>query len=662
MVRQKSDTERPPADEQSERSRRRRFRWIRWVALGCALALLVVIALEAFALIGARSGLTRGRNALQTARREALAGDLDKARSSLDEASAAFGNAVDGLHGPVGTAARLVPWAGNSADAAAAMADAGRSLSAAGLTLVGALNTMPDGVGALAPTAGAIPLARYAALADAVGTAGDQAASAAATLAEAPDSFMPSLIAHARWDAEAQSDRLATDLNGLASLLKGAPAFGGAEGPQRYLVLAQNPAELRGTGGIWGAYAIMTLDHGRATVSAARPSGTLRRFPAGRVQDPSADYARNYDQYGGAGSWQNMNATPDMPAAARAALANYALGEGTRLDGVFAVDPFALQSFLQVTGPIRAPGAGTITADNVVDVTTNRAYTAFPGANQRKDVLGQTAATVFARFLAMNEQGIERLRAISSAVAGGHLRIYSTNPAIEGGLDTLGMDGALTQPAGDIMGVTVNNGSASKVDYYATRTVDYDVQLGGTSEAINKATVAIKNDAPTSGEPRYVLGPTLPDAKAGDEIPITSVWCHAPCALASASRDGKPIGVAMGSENGVYWLQDSGTIPAGSTGSLSVVWRSSGVWDGNSSGGSYELTLLGQPTVRPTDVSVTIHAPSGTHIVWTSTPMAVDGGTATWQGSPSSTTELEVRFQAPLPLRLVRDLLRLGPG
>jgi hypothetical protein len=93
-----------------------------------------------------------------------------------------------------------------------------------------------------------------------------------------------------------------------------------------------------------------------------------------------------------------------------------------------------------------------------------------------------------------------------------------------------------------------------------------------------------------------------------------------------------------------------------------VAWRSSGVWDGNSSGGSYELTLLGQSTIRPTQVSVTIHAPSGTRIVWTSTPMSVDGGTATWRGSPSSTMTLGVRFQARLPLRLVRDVWRLGPG
>ena len=74
-----------------------------------------------------------------------------------------------------------------------------------------------------------------------------------------------------------------------------------------------------------------------------------------------------------------MNMTPDILRRQRSPLANYALGEGEHLDGVFVVDPFALQALLEVTGPIRVPGAGLITADNVVDVTTNRVYTDAPG-------------------------------------------------------------------------------------------------------------------------------------------------------------------------------------------------------------------------------------------------------------------------------------------
>jgi uncharacterized protein DUF4012 len=358
-----------------------------------------------------------------------------------------------------------------------------------------------------------------------------------------------------------------------------------------------------------------------------------------------------------------MNATPDFPAAAKAALANYALGEHARLDGVWAVDPFALRSFLAVTGPVTVPGAGNISERNVVAFTTNRAYSAFVGPAQRKEVLGAVAADVFARFLGMDQRALARLRALGTSVAGGHLRIYTQDPDVQGGLSTLGVDGALSVPAGDVAGVTVNNGSGSKVDYYARRGVTYDVQLGGDAESITTATVTIDNGAPTGGQPRYVLGPYIEGAKPGDQTPFTTVWCHAPCDLRQASRDGVSVELEAGSENGVHWLRDYRTIPAGRRGTLSLTWHAAGVWSGNSSAGTYQLTLLGQTTVQPTRTQVVIHAPDGQDVVWTSEPMQVDGGTATWQAMPSATTTLQVKFRAPLPMRLLRDATRpLGGG
>lgn len=130
--------------------------------------------------------------------------------------------------------------------------------------------------------------------------------------------------------------------------------------------------------------------------------------------------------------------------------------------------------------------------------------------------------------------------------------------------------------------------------------------------------------------------------------------------MRAADRDqGRRRRVAVsGIQNGIPWLADYRTIPAGTDGVLSLTWRATDVWQGNSSGGRYDLTFFGQSTVRPTDLRVTIHAPAGTNIVWTSEAMAVDGGTATWEGDPTSRTMLSVRFRAPMPLRYLRDVTR----
>jgi hypothetical protein len=652
----------PAQEEPVELTPRARRHRGRRILLGSLAALVVVLLVEAWFLLTVGADLRTGRDELAAAKRHAIAGDLVAARTDLGDATAAFDGAADRADSVLGRVARAIPWAGNGARAAMAMADAGGSLARAGTELVDALG--PGGVASLAPADGRLPLERYTAIADAVRRAGATATDAATALDAAPDSLMPSSLASARWDAASQAMRFATDLRGLGLLLDNARDLGGDGDPSRYLVVAQNPAELRGTGGIWGAYAIVTIDDGRVRVSSASPTQTLRDFPAGRVESPNADYERIYEDFGGAGSWQNMNATPDFPAAAQAALANYALGEHERLDGVWAVDPFALQAFLHVTGPTSVPGAGRISEGNVVAFTTNRAYSAFPGAAQRKEVLGAVAADVFVRFLSMDEHAVARLRALSSVIADGHLRIYSADAGLQEALETLGVSGSLAPTTGDLTGVTVNNGSGSKVDYYANRSVRYDVQLGGTGQAISTLTVSIENDAPTTGQPRYVLGPYIDGAAPGDVVALSTVWCHEPCDLVTAERDGTPIELAWGSERGVPWLRDDATIPAGDTGTLTLAWRADGVWSGNSSGGSYDLTFLGQTTVRPTAVEITIHAPAGQRIVWTSEPMDVHGDTATWTGTPSAHVALSVRFRAPLPVRIWRDVTRpvLGLG
>jgi hypothetical protein len=70
-------------------------------------------------------------------------------------------------------------------------------------------------------------------------------------------------------------------------------------------------------------------------------------------------------------------------------------------------------------------------------------------------------------------------------------------------------------------------------------------------------------------------------------------------------------------------------------------------WEGDAVAGSYRLKLQGQPTLA-TAATVTIVAPPGTSIVWTSVPMQVRGNTAVWHGELGGSREFEVRFQKGL--------------
>jgi hypothetical protein len=469
-------------------------------------------------------------------------------------------------------------------------------------------------------------------------------------------------VSDARLEAKDQVERTAEGLSALRLLLQGLPGFAGADGERRYFFVAESPAEQRGTGGIWGAYSIVTVDDGDFHFSAFNPIQQLPDLDPNLLPPPNPDYRANYDQFGGAGFWRNMNMTPDFPSAARAVLNAYEEHTGERLDGVMSADPFALQGLLEVTGPQHVPGLKrSIDAASVVAFTTNEAYIRYNGDSElRKAILGNVAKGVFEQFLNMDDHDTGRLRAVARSVASGHLKVYTdTDETLEEGLALANADGALWAPEGDdVSAVIVNSGSGSKVDFYASRHIGYDVQLANDGQAIATTDVGIRNDAPTSGVPDYVIDPIPEFADKGDNVSLVRVLCPAECDLLTAERNGLARGLAQGSELGITWYQDFFTIPAGSTGSLRLQTKLDDVWQGNSSAGTYRLTFLNQTTVKPTTASITIHAPEGQEIVWTSEDMDVRGDTASWEGTPGPRTEFQVRFAAPLPVRWWRDLTR----
>jgi hypothetical protein len=649
--------EAPPPDTQPPRQRR----VLRWILLGVAGLLALGVVLVTTTLLRMKGDLDEGRSLLLEARRDLVEGRLDEAAASAGRAEVRFERAAAVAGGPLGTLGALTPLYGGNVDAAEGIAIAGSHLAGAASDLAGSIASSPGGWDDLAPSAGRLPLERYETLAGAAAVALEEARAAQAALVDTPASFLLPQVRDARWEAQHETAALTRSLEGAVGLLEGFPTFAGADGPRRYLVVAQNPAELRGTGGIWGAYAILTLDDGRPTLSSTAPTRDLADVGLDEIEGISDDYRRNYDTFGGAASWQNMNMTPDFPSAARAALANYAAGQDTELDGVLAADPYALAAMLRVTGPVPVPGTDVrVGADDVAPFTMNEAYALFPRQVDRKSILGAVAGDVISRFLALDGKGLPRLRALADAVAGGHLFLYSTDPRFQSGLTLTGAGGAFVEDAaaapGDVAGVTVNNGSANKVDFYGTTRVTYRVELAPEGAATSELEVTLRNEAPTEGPPRYVLGPFVEELGPGDARPLVSGWCHEGCLLLDAERDGEPAGVNGGTEGGMGWFRDQRPLAAGATGTNRFQTQTQRVWQGDTSSGVYRLLYLTQPTANPTTVRIEVVVPPGTSVVWSNEPMETSGNVAVWTGEPTRRLELEVRFQAPTLTRWWRNL------
>ena len=660
--------------ELSDAGPSRRWRTPRTLLTG-GLVLGAVAGLLALALWltvrGVQEDLSRGRLAMERGRDQLMAGDATAASESFREGRQSFARAEDRGNGLVLGAVRWLPVVGRTGDAVWAVSGAAVTAADAATVLADAVVEI-GGTAGLAPAGGRIPVDRFETLAHAAREADQLMTRAVSDLERAPTSLLLGPVGPARREAATELDELKATVHTAALVLRGLPAFLGAEEPQRYFFGAQNPAELRGTGGLIGAYSILEIDDGLFRFSPFVPIHDLAQPSLAAVPPPNEDFAANYDQFRRGGRfWTSINVMPDLPSVARAILSSYRASTGEELDGVILADPFAEAALLEVTGPVRLPGYDVeLNAENVVDFTTNEAYSLFTDSVRRKRVLGDVASTAFERFLDQPSTGPEALRALIGTATDRHILVFSENPSMELGLRGTPLGGALL-PRGadeDLLSVVVSSGAGSKVDFYQERDLRYTVKLSEDGSAAATADLTLRNLAPTSGEPPYVIGPIRPEdgdagpilrgLHAGESVALVNVYCGVDCVPQEALLDGAPIGAATRVDLGMRYVQHYYAIRAGGERTLRLSWDDPRAWEGNSSGGAFRMTYTGQVTIRPTTLHLRIEPPEDMQIVSASAPLRIVGGAAVYDGEGVPSLDIVVGFRPPLPLRLWRNVTR----
>jgi uncharacterized protein DUF4012 len=621
-------------------------RGIRAVVIGALAVILLLTAIALVAALSARHALLHARQDLVSARSALIAGDPTGAERSFANAGEVFSSVKKGPVGFFLHSSAWVPLLGDNATTTLAISDAGVTTSHAGSVIATAVADTPGGLAALSPSGGKFDISRLGPLHDAAAQADVLLTQALGSIKASPASPLLGSVAAARTLMIQQLASLETEVKSGASILQGLPTFLGQDRPRSYLLAAQDPAEMRGTGGVIGAFTILTIDDGRFRFAPFRPIQTL---PIPRLQDvppPSAEYARNYNQFRGGGRfWLAINLTPDFPTAAQALLNAYKVAEGTSLDGVIFTDPFALQALLRIEGPTRIPDLGkSVTAASVIPFITNRAFSVFPDPAVRKRVLGSVATDVVNGFISGPPASFEDFRIIAKAAGEGHLLVFSTDKATEDGLRGTGAGGTLPTPPGDFLSVIENSAGANKVDFYQDRSVTYKVALGSGGTATATTDVQFTNHAPTHGQPGYVIGPHAGSSRVGESSQLVNVYAGPESELRSATLDGAPTTLGTGSELGDNFFQAFYRTASKQTSDLKVNSYIPAAWATHGSGGTYDLTFLGQTSVRPQTLRIEVVAPAGAHITSTSPDMQIQGATAIWSGTPTHNMAFSVTF------------------
>ncbi len=267
-------------------------------------------------------------------------------------------------------------------------------------------------------------------------------------------------------DLSEQVSEAAELLGGADTALRVLPEMLGQEGSRDYLLVFQNNAEIRATGGLSGSWARLRAEDGRLSM---REQGNAVQFGkrATSILPLTADERRFYSSTLGT-YFQGANLTQDFARAAELWAARWEeeLG-GPRLDGVIAIDPVAMSYLLRGTGEVTVEGR-RLTADNLVDELLNRTYVERTPEAQ-DEFFGAVARSFFDATTGGLASPQEFVSGLSRSAREGRLLVSSFDESVQAelrGSQVAGAGAVADDPARPQVDVTLNDATGSKMSYY----------------------------------------------------------------------------------------------------------------------------------------------------------------------------------------------------
>ena len=524
----------------------RRFVWAGVVLLGLVL---LAAGWVGFRLWQANHHLTAAAALVQTVRDELVDGDTKAAADASHELQTTAGAARDAAHDPLWSLAEHLPLIGDNLTAVRQVTETVDSLSSHTLPpLIEVADTLdPKG---LVPTNGGVPVDKLAAAFPRVIAADEAVGRAQATIAAIDRSHLIHAVARGVDELQAQLGAVRQDTLTAARAARVLPSMLGIDGPRSYLLVFQNLAELRATGGLFGAYAVVTADHGKIVLQEAGAlTELIKRFDEPVLpltQQQISLYTTRLGIYVG-----DTNLSPDFPTAARMTREMYRRVTGVRVDGVIATDPVALSYILKGTGPVKLGGGRTLTSANAVKFLLADAYRESANSAQSDALFAETARSVFTALSAGQGDSRAAFRGLVRAASERRVLVWSAEDKLETDLAGTVLGGTLPRDDSDIptVGLFLNDGTGGKMDYYLSRQATL-TQLGcrsdGRMDLSLQVTLATK--APASGLPDYVTGAAI----GGKNVTRTIVMVFTPTGgtIEAVDQDGRSIVPGMGTEGG----------------------------------------------------------------------------------------------------------------
>ncbi|MBI2099511.1 DUF4012 domain-containing protein [Candidatus Uhrbacteria bacterium] len=269
--------------------------------------------------------------------------------------------------------------------------------------------------------------------------------------------------------------------------------------PRRFLVVFQNNAELRPTGGFIGSFAEIDFAAGDIT-RMWMPGGGSYELQGGLratviPPEPLQLIASRWE-------FQDANWFPDFPSSARKLMWFYEKSGGPTVDGVIALTTSVVQKLLQVTGPIEMPEYGKIiTADNFWLETQKAVELEYDKEENRpKQFLADLAPKLIARLKSNDPKTFFALaKALAETIGEKHFQIYLRDQSAQEKITHLGWGGEWRPTSGDSLAIVNTNVAGGKTDGIISEHIKHSAKVdedGSTvvTVEVTRAHQGVKNE------------------------------------------------------------------------------------------------------------------------------------------------------------------------
>jgi hypothetical protein len=443
--------------------------------------------------------------------KQVVAGESDAAAATAVQLARRAESAAALTSDPVWRAVEVIPWVGPNLESTRVMAASVQVVAKGGVKPLADAASAID-LASFKPTGGQVDLQP---LLDVQGPLGEASVALSHAQSMMQDKKVASAdllgpIADARDELTDVLVEASETVGALERAVRLVPIMLGVDGPRDTLLLFQNNAELRSTGGISGALALVHTDQGAFALTKQANSQDFPKFEPPVAELPletRALYGDNTASY-----IQDVNFTPQFPLAASLAREMWKQKFGDEVDSVVALDPVVLSHLLEATGPITLPTGDTLTSENAVQLLLRDVYERYESSAEQDAFFAAAAASVVDGISGDKVDARKLIDAFIKSGEENRILIWNADAAEQSVLDGTSLAGGLPVSTDEqqSFGVYLNDTTGAKMGPY----LDVKIEAGAVTcredgRQNYVISVTVENTAPADAAtslPRYVRG------------------------------------------------------------------------------------------------------------------------------------------------------------